>query len=92
MMICHHRSASKQASDFREFFSSYIEVPNSLFQKKFDLKTTCEKLFFTIRLVKDLKMTIHYRTEMSKLGLPVSLKASEDEEHDHTQLLPNLFA
>ena len=90
MMICHHRSASKHPPDFRELFSSYIEAPNTfLKKKKFDFKTACEKRFFTIGLVRALKMSFygaHYRTEMSILGLPVSLSASEDEKHDHTQL------
>ena len=63
--------------DFRELFSSYIEAPNNFFGKKnFDFKTACDKLFFTIGLVKALKMRFygaHYRTEMSILGLSVSL-------------------
>ena len=33
MMICHHRSVSKHPPDFRELFSSYIELPNSFFWK-----------------------------------------------------------
>ena len=76
MMICHHRSASKHPLDFRELFSSYIEAPNSFSEKNVDFKTACDKLFFTIGLVKALKMSFygaHYRTEMSILGLPVSL-------------------
>ena len=89
MMICHHRSASKHPPDFRELFSSYIEAPNDFLKKFFYFKTACEKQFFTIGLVRALKMSFygaHYRTEMSILGLPVSLSASEDEKHDHTQL------
>ena len=65
-------------------------APNNFFEKKFfDFKTACEKRFFTIGLVRALKMSFydaHYRTEMSILGLPVSLSASEDGKHDHPQL------
>ena len=76
MMICHHRSASKHPPDFKELFSSYIQAPNNFLEKNFDFKTACDKLFFTIGLVKALKMSFdgaHYRTEKSILGLPVSL-------------------
>ena len=64
IMIWHHRSASKHPPDFRELFSSYIEAPNNFFEKVFDFKTACDKLFFTKRLVKALKMSFygaHYR-------------------------------
>ena len=60
-----------------------------IFCKKIDFKTAYDKLFFTKEFMKALKIGFygaHYRTEMSILDLPMSLSASEDEEHDHTQL------
>ena len=70
-------------------FRAILKLLTIFLKKNFDFKTACEKQFFTIGLVRALKMSFygaHYRTEMSILGLPVSLSASEDEKHDHTQL------
>ena len=57
-------------------FRAILKLLTMLLKKKFDFKSACDKLFFTITLMKALKIGFygaHYRTERSILGLPMSL-------------------